>query len=259
MTRPIRIGIQLQPQHADYAAIRDAVLRSEEGGADLVFNWDHFFPLNGDRNGSSFECWAMLGAWAERTERVEFGALVTGGGYRNPDLLADMARTLDHISGGRFVLGIGAGWFAKDYDQYGYDFGTAGSRLDLLAESLDRIDARLKVLNPPPLRHIPILIGGGGEKKTLRQVAEHGDIWHSFGDLETYVRKSGILADHCAAVGRDPGEIEHSLALDRADESDADALADAGASLFTVSTGGPDYDLTTLKRWTAWRDARNAG
>ncbi|MEO5834725.1 MAG: LLM class F420-dependent oxidoreductase [Nakamurella sp.] len=259
MTRPIRIAVQLHPQHADYSQIRDGVMRCEEGGADVVMNWDHFYPLYGDPDGKHFECWTMLGAWAEQTERVEFGALVTGGGYRNPDLLADMARTIDHISGGRFILGIGAGWFEKDYQEYGYEFGTAGSRLKLLAEYLDRIDARLHTLNPPPTRHIPMLIGGGGEKKTLRQVAEHGDIWHAFSDLETYRRKVAILAGHCADVGRDPSEIEHSTEISRIDEAEANALADAGVTLFTIGIGGPDYDLAPLQKWAAWRDARNAG
>ncbi|KJF24791.1 LLM class F420-dependent oxidoreductase [Rhodococcus sp. AD45-ID] len=257
MTRPVRIGVQLQPQHApDYGLIRDAVLRSEDAGVDIVFNWDHFYPLTGDPDGAHFECWTMLGAWAEQTERVEIGALVTGGGYRNPDLLADMARTVDHMSGGRLILGIGAGWFQKDYDQFGYDFGTPGSRLKLLGEYLPRITRRLAGGNPPPTRNIPVLIGGGGEKKTLRLVAEYADVWHSFGDRETHLRKSDILADHCAAVGRNPLDVEHSAPWPGL-ENAADLVAD-GVTLFTVSSSGPDYDLTTLVEAIGWRDENTA-
>ena len=262
-TRPIRIGVQLQPQHADYGRIRDAVLRAEDLGVHIVFNWDHFYPLTGDPDGKHFECWTMLGAWAEQTERVEFGALVSGGGYRNPDLLADMARTVDHISGGRLIFGIGGGWFERDYDEYGYPFGTPGSRLALLADNLDRITARWARLNPPPTRDIPVLIGGGGERKTLRLVARHGTIWHAFGGPETLARKSAVLAEHCAAIGRDPAEIERSTAWPAGDGDDAtstrDALIELGVTLFTVGVSGPDYDLSAVRDAVGWRDRRNAG
>ncbi|MGW0043270.1 LLM class F420-dependent oxidoreductase [Rhodococcus sp. NPDC003348] len=256
MTRPVRIGFQLQPQHApEYQLIRDAVFRAEDLGVDIVFTWDHFYPLGGDPNGAHFECWSMLAAWAEQTERVEIGALVSGGGYRNPDLLADMARTVDHISRGRLILGIGGGWFEKDYTEYGYDFGTAGSRLRLLAENLARIRARLGELNPAPTRHIPILIGGSGERKTLRMVAEYADIWHSFADLDALDHKSRVLADHCTDVGRDPHHIERSVAWPGTEK--AQAFVDAGVTLFTVGAGGPAYDLTTLAEALRWRDERS--
>ncbi|SDE51023.1 LLM class F420-dependent oxidoreductase [Rhodococcus tukisamuensis] len=255
MTVPVRIGVQLQPQHApDYALIRDAVLRAEDIGVDIVFNWDHFYPLVGDPDGAHFECWTMLGAWAEQTERVEIGALVSGGGYRNPDLLADMARTVDHISGGRLILGIGGGWFKKDYDQYGYEFGTAGTRLRLLGENLARITTRLGELNPAPTRPIPILIGGGGERKTLRLVAEYADVWHSFANLDALVHKSQVLAGHCVDVGRDPGRIARSVPWPGTET--AQAFVDAGVTLFTASASGPDFDLDTLAEAVRWRDER---
>lgn len=255
--KPVRIGLQLQPQHADYAAIRRTAARAEELGADIVFNWDHFFPLSGDPDGKHFECWTMLGAWAEATSRVEIGALVTCNSYRNPELLADMARTVDHISGGRLILGIGAGWFEKDYVEYGYEFGTAGSRLADLAAALPRIERRLGQLNPPPTRDIPVLIGGGGERKTLRLVAEHADIWHGFGDVEVTAHKVAVLDRHCADVGRDPTEITRSVGVRGAPKDSGPQLLDLGITTFTVGVGGPDYDLSTLREWIAWRDAHN--
>ena len=229
---------------------------AEDLGVDIVFNWDHFYPLYGDPDGAHFECWTMLGAWAEQTSRVEIGALVTCNSYRNPELLADMARTVDHISGGRLILGIGSGWFERDYDEYGYEFGTAGGRLNQLREDLPRIEQRWAKLNPAPTRRIPVLIGGGGEKKTLRLVAQHADIWHSFSDLETLKHKVGVLAAHCSEVGRDPSTIEISVGTPGRDPaSSAEPFLAAGARLFTVGVQGPDYDLTTLKAWLRWRDS----
>jgi len=255
VSRPVRIGVQLQPQHAEYAQLRDAVRRAEDLGVDVVFNWDHFFPLYGDPDGKHFECWTMLGAWAEQTSRVEIGALVTCNSYRNPELLADMARTVDHISGGRLILGIGAGWFEKDYDQFGYEFGTAGTRIADLAQALPRITARLAAGNPAPTRTIPVLVGGGGERKTLRVVAEHADVWHSFGDVDTLSRKSAILAEHGTAVGRDTALVERSVGVGQPPAEVGQALLDAGVTLFTVGLSGPDYDMSLVREWVQWRDA----
>jgi probable F420-dependent oxidoreductase len=257
--RPLRIGVQLQPQQAPhYRDLRDAVRRCEDIGVDIVFNWDHFFPLYGDPDGPHFECWTMLGAWAEQTSRIEIGALVTCNSYRNPELLADMARTVDHISDGRLVLGIGSGWKHKDYREYGYEFGTAGSRLDDLAAALPRIKARLPKLNPQPTREIPVLIGGGGERKTLRLVAEYADMWHSFTSTDEYPAKSAVLDRHCADVGRERASIECSAAVeDRGGlVANAETLVGLGVTLLTVGTGGPDYDLTAAEELCKWRGSR---
>ena len=267
MSRPVRIAVQLKPQHADYPAIREALSRVEDLGADIAFTWDHFFPLYGDPDGKHFECWTVLGAWAEQTSRLEIGALVSCNSYRNPDLLADMARTVDNISGGRLILGLGAGWFERDYVEYGYEFGTPGSRLADLGAALPRIRRRLGRLNPPPLRDLPVLIGGGGERKTLRLVAEYADIWHTFAQGAELRHKLAVLERHCEAVGRDLGEIEISVGvggrgrdqtLPGAPEVEGAPLYDMGARLFTISVGGPDYDLAVVEPWLRWRDELNS-
>lgn len=256
--KPVRIGVQIAQQHAPYGVIRDMVASVEALGADIVFNWDHFFPLRGDPNGLHFESWTMLGAWAEQTTTIEFGTLVNCNSYRNADLQADMARTLDHISGGRFIFGTGAGWFQRDYDEYGYEFGTAGSRLNSLDESLKRIKARWARLNPPPTRDIPVMIGGSGEKKTLRIVAEHADIWHSFSDPVALEHKLGVLSEWCDRADRDIGEIEISTEVRGRTPEHGDDLYDLGARLFTVGISGPDYRIDRVHEWLAWRDAKNA-
>ncbi len=256
-SRPVRLGVQVQPQHALYPKVRDTVRALEDLGVDILFNWDHFFPLSGDRDGLHFEAWTELGSWAEMTSRVEFGTLVNCNSYRNPDLQADMARTLDHISGGRFIFGTGSGWFERDYDEYGYEFGTADSRLDDLALALPRIESRWAKLNPAPIRDIPILIGGAGEKKTLRIVAQHADIWHSFVSPADLPRKIGILEEHCDAVGRDVSEIELSSEQRVKDLVVADELRELGVTLFTLGLSGPDFNLDLARDWLTWRDAQN--
>jgi probable F420-dependent oxidoreductase len=257
VTRPVRIGVQLQPQHADYADLRAAVTAAEDAGVDVVFTWDHFFPLWGDPDGRHLECWTMLAAWAEATVRVELGALVTCVAYRNPDLLADMARTVDAISAGRLILGIGAGWFERDYTQYGYAFGTPGSRLSDLEAALPRIAARWQRLNPPPTRPIPVLVGGGGETRTLRYTARHADIWHGFGDAATIAHKHAVLDRWCEVEGRDPAAIERSVSVDPGQEEAAAGLHGAGSTFFVVRLAGPGYDLAGVRPWLQFRDAVN--
>jgi probable F420-dependent oxidoreductase len=253
---PIRIGVQIQPQHADFDSIRRAAAEADQMGVDAIFTWDHFYPLYGDPDGKHFECLTTLAVMAQVTERAQVGALVVCNSYRNPELLADAHRTIDHISGGRAILGIGAGWFERDYDEYGYEFGTAPDRLKELRKALPRIEERLSKLNPPPVGELPILIGGGGEKVTLRLVARHAQMWHTFGDAETFQRKDAILREWCEKEGRNSDEIERTWGLREFSFDELENLVEVGVQHFILGVGGDGsgYDLSRIKQLVDWRD-----
>ena len=266
--RPARVAVQVAPQHASWRQLRDAAVTLEELGVDVLLTWDHFLPLSGDPDGAHFECWTLLAAWAEATERVQLGPLVTCTAFRNPHLLADMARTVDHVSDGRLILGIGSGWNEREFADYGYEFGSAAGRLDALAADLPVVRARWARLNPPPVRPIPVLVGGGGERRTLRIVAEHADVWHGFGDPATIRHKHLVLDEWCARLGRDPLAIERSAGvafqpsrhgtqrgLDWADH--AERLYAVGTRMFQLALCEPPYDLGQVRDLLAWRDGRN--
>ncbi|WP_445168707.1 LLM class F420-dependent oxidoreductase [Mycolicibacterium sp. Dal123E01] len=270
MTRPIRIGAQLWPGGTpDYKTWRDAVVHAEDIGTDIIFGYDHFhapsfteivnaMPVLHDEQPdiTNFEGWTALASWAEITSRAEIGLLVSGMGYRNPDLLADMARTVDHISGGRLILGLGAGWYEKDYTTYGFEYGTWTSRFDNFDAGLARIEDRLKELNPAPLREIPILIGGSGAKRTIPAIARHGDIWHSFLPIDDFRTVSALLDKEAAEAGRSGADIERSVFW--VSPESADEFVAAGATTFTTELHptGDGFDFTVLNEMIAWRDTK---
>ena len=234
-----KVGIQLQPQATTMASLLGAAMTAEQLGADSIWTWDHFHPLHGDPDATHFEGYTLLAAMAARTSRVQLGALVTCNSYRNPNLLADMARTIDHIAEGRFVLGIGSGWFERDYTDYGFEFGTARGRLANLERALPIIVDRVAALNPPPVGSLPIMIGGSGRKVTLRLVAEHASMWNSFGPPENFAELNGVLDDWCGRLGRDPSEIERTVAIDASEARNWQAYLDAGAQHLIVMSSDP--------------------
>jgi probable F420-dependent oxidoreductase len=243
-----KVGAQLHPQHCSMSELRAAWTAADDMGVDSLWLWDHFFPLYGDPDGPHYEGWTTLAAMAATTSRADVGMLVTCNSYRNPELLADMARTLDHISNGRAILGIGAGWFERDYAEYGYDFGTAPGRLRQLAADLPRIERRLGALTPQPIRTpLPLMIGGSGEKVTLRIVAERADLWNGLGSPEEYARKNAILTQWCHDVGRDPAAVERTAWFSAAEHDPSISLdyVAAGATHVIVGLGAP-FDLDAV-------------
>jgi probable F420-dependent oxidoreductase len=249
----MKIGVQLQPQATSVTEMRDAWKAADALGVDSLWTWDHFYPLYGDPDATHFECYSLLAAMAVDTCHATIGALVTCYSYRNPHLLADMARTIDHLSRGRFVLGLGSGWFERDYTEYDYEFGTAPGRLKILEAGLPIIKDRLAKLNPGPVNgRIPLMIGGSGEKVTLRLVAQHADMLNTFGPVDNFRRKNDILNEWCAKVGRDPRAIERTVAIESKDLVNADSFAEAGADHLIVMLGAP-FDLDPVATYLAQR------
>ena len=250
-----RIGIQLHPQQTTYASITEAACRADQLGVDSIWLWDHFFPLYGNPDGNHFEAYTLLAALAAQTRQAELGIMVTCNSYRNPNLLADMIRTIDHISSGRAILGIGSGWFDRDYLEYGYEFGTAPERLKALKKALPVILERLGKLTPPPVRQpLPILIGGGGEKVTLRLVAKYASMWNIIDEPGDVRRKNDILNNYCQEIGRDPAEIERTVVLQENNPLEKlQAYLDAGMTHFILGTGEP-WNFTGLEKLLAWKD-----
>jgi alkanesulfonate monooxygenase SsuD/methylene tetrahydromethanopterin reductase-like flavin-dependent oxidoreductase (luciferase family) len=230
--RDLKLGILLWSQAASWPEMLDAARRIDRLGYQHLWTWDHLYAIFGDPYQSIFEGWTALAAWAMATEQIRLGLLVGANTFRNPGLVAKTAATLDHISGGRAILGIGGAWMEPEHRAHGIDFGTGfGQRLDWLEESVDAMEAVLAGRSvssaagghyafddlrhqPPPVqRRLPIMIGGSGEKKTLRTVARHADLWNGMGPVDVMAHKIDVLREHCAAVGRDISEIEFTLGV----------------------------------------------
>ena len=227
----IRLGALCWNQYTDWPSLLEAGRRVDRLGYDTLWTWDHLYPIVGSWEGPILEAWTVLTAWAMATERVRIGLMVGANTFRAPTLTAKLATTLDHVSGGRAILGVGAAWFGREHIAYGLDFGDGPpERLRWLAEALPvmrgmlhgerpsaagpRYAARDVRNDPPPLQErLPILIGGGGEKVTLRLVAQYADANNIGGGVEAVTRKEAILLQHCERVGRDPGEIERTTGV----------------------------------------------
>jgi alkanesulfonate monooxygenase SsuD/methylene tetrahydromethanopterin reductase-like flavin-dependent oxidoreductase (luciferase family) len=260
-------GAQLWSQATDWPSLRDAALEADAGGWDSLWTWDHLLAIQGPWRQPIFEGWLTLAAWAALTTRVRLGLMVGANTIRNPGHTAKLATTLDHISGGRAILGIGGAWFEREHDAFGIDFGAGfGERLDRLDEAVGLIRELLdgetiehdgpayrfreaEQLPRPVQRHLPILIGGSGPKKTLRTVARLGDAWNTSGTLEEVTARDAILREHCATVGRDPDEIERTISFPiviRDRHEDAETALEALLAHNQVEGGIPEMNVPVL-------------
>ena len=226
--RSVKLGVLAWSQYTDWRSLSDAAVTVDRLGFDSLWTWDHLYPIFGDPHGPIFEGYMTLAGLAGATERVTLGLLVGANTFRNPALVAKMVTTLDHISDGRAVLGIGAAWFELEHTAYGIDFGkSVGQRLDWLDEAAGIVHGMLHGQRPsgsslyrantvvneprPVQERLRIMIGGGGERKTLRTVARFADMWNVGGDVETVRHKDEVLRRWCGEVGRDSQEIERTL------------------------------------------------
>ena len=225
---PIRFGALCWNQYTDWQSLHEAGRLADRVGYDSLWTWDHVYPIVGSDRGPIFEGWLTITAWAATTQRARIGLMVGANTFREPALTAKMVSTLDHISGGRAILGIGAAWFQKEHRAFGFPYGSGPpERLRWLGEALPVMRGMLRgeaawaagprygatdVRNDPkPLqRHLPILVGGGGERVTLKLVARYADANNVGGSLDNVRRKEAVLLAHCATVGRNPAEIERT-------------------------------------------------
>ena len=228
-TGDVRLGILLWSQATDWPAFESAARRVDELGYEHLWTWDHLYAIFGDPYQPIYEGWAALAAWAKVTERARLGLIVGCNSFRNPGLVAKLATTLDRMSGARAGLGLGGAWFELEHEAHGIEFGRGfGERLDWLDESVaavrqvldggevtsdgERYAFRGLRHQPLPLQErLPIMIGGSGERKTLRTVARYADMWNAIGTPETLRHKAEVLRGHCEAVGRDPAQIEFTV------------------------------------------------
>ena len=227
----LRLGALCWNQYTDWPSLLAAGRRADELGFDTLWTWDHLYPIVGSSSGPIHEAWLTLAAWAQATQRIRIGLMVGANTFREPTLTAKMATTLDHISGGRAILGIGGAWFEEEHIAYGFDFGDGfPERLRWLGEALPiirgmlrgerptasgpRYRARAIRNDPPPLQErLPLLVGGGGEQVTLKLVAKFADANNVGGGIAKVRHKEAVLLRHCETVGRDPTEIERTASL----------------------------------------------